>query len=276
MNVIDTHLHCWDRDRFHYAWLEGADLPYRFTPADAGPVPTEDRWRAVFMEADRLPGEAIDEARWAMSLSPDGPGIEMVGAVAHAPLGVGASPELTALRAELGVVGIRRLLQDEPLDSFADPALVADLRRVGDAGLVFDACVRDHQLQALAELADRCPGTTIVLDHLGKPDVSDPSGARIGGWIDGVRSLAARENVVVKLSGILPVNGPFAGVRPWVLAGLEAFGPERVVVGSDWPVSRRPEDAYEDWFRFVLTDCELAADEVDAVSHANAERIYGV
>ncbi|NUU27874.1 amidohydrolase family protein, partial [Curtobacterium albidum] len=175
MNVIDTHLHCWDRDRFHYAWLEGADLPYRFAPADAGPVPAEDRWRAVFMEADRLPGEAIDEARWAMSLSPDGPGIEMVGAVAHAPLGVGASSELTALRAEPGVVGIRRLLQDEPLDSFADPALVADLRRVGEGGLVFDACVRDHQLQALAELADRCAGTTMVLDHLGKPDVSDPT-----------------------------------------------------------------------------------------------------
>lgn len=276
MNVIDTHLHCWDRDRFHYAWLEGTDLPYRFTPEDVGRVTAEDRWRAIFMEADRLPGEALDEARWALGLSTAAPGIEIVGAVAHAPLGADASAELAALQAEARVVGIRRLLQDEPLDFFSDPALREDLGRVGERGLIFDACVRDHQLGALAELAGRCEKTTIVLDHLGKPDVSDPASALSGVWVDGLRALARRENAVVKLSGILPEYGSFAAVRPWVEACLASFGPDRTVLGSDWPVSRRPEHAYEDWFRFVLTECGLSRSEVDAVSHGTAERLYGI
>lgn len=274
MDVVDTHLHCWDRSRFRYDWLEGAGFPERFTPADIT-VSGSDRWRAVFMEADRTPAQALAEARWALALGTEDPApVEVVAAVAYAPLGDGAIDALATLSAVDGVTGIRRLLQDEPAAFFADATLVADLRAVGDQGLVFDACVRDHQLGALATLAAAAPDTTIVLDHLGKPDTSDPANAAHGDWRTGLDALAARDNVVVKLSGAVPTAGSFTPVRPWVEACLEAFGPERAVLGSDWPVSRTAGTAHRDWFAFVLEECGLTASEADAVSHGTAERVY--
>lgn len=274
MDVVDTHLHCWDRSRFRYDWLEGAGLPERFTPADIT-VSGSDRWRAVFMEADRMPEQALEEARWALALGTEEPAqVEIVAAVAHAPLGGGAAARLTTLSAVSGVTGIRRLLQDEPAAFLADATLVADLRAVGDEGLVFDACVREHQLGALAALADAAPDTTVVLDHLGKPDMTDAASAAHGDWRTGIDALAAGENVVVKLSGVVSSGGSFAAVRPWVEACLEAFGPDRAVLGSDWPVSRTAGTPYRDWFAFVLEECGLTADEVAAVSHGTAERVY--
>lgn len=274
MDVVDTHLHCWDRSRFRYDWLAGAGLPERFTPADTT-VSGSDRWRAVFMEADRMPEQALAEARWALALGTEEHApVEIVAAVAYAPLGGGAAAELATLSAVPGVTGIRRLLQDEPAAFFADATLVADLRAVGDEGLVFDACVREHQLGALATLAGAAPDTTVVLDHLGKPDTTDTASAAHGDWRTGIDALAARENVVVKLSGVVSSGGSFALVRPWVEACLEAFGPDRAVLGSDWPVSRTAGTPYRDWFAFVLEECGLTADEVAAVSHGTAERVY--
>lgn len=274
MNVVDTHLHCWDRSRFDYAWLEGAGFPDRFTPADAT-VAASWSVRAVFMEADRAAHQAEDEARWALTLSNGAPGTPtIVGAIAHAPLHPGAGTALDAIAAVPGVRGVRRLLQDEPATFLQADDTAAGLRLVGERGLVFDACVRQHQLRDLAELAGAAPGTTIVLDHLGKPDVEDRTGARRGEWADGIAALAARPNVVVKLSGLLPTDGSFADVRPWVAACLERFGPGRAVLGSDWPVSRVRGVAYTDWFADVLEAHGLTGAEQDAVATGNAERVY--
>lgn len=272
MRIVDTHLHCWDRSLFDYAWLEGTDLPYRFTPDDVDSDSAD--IRAVFMEADRRADQASAEAEWALGLTSSRPPV--VAAVAHAPLGDGAVPELLRLAEVPGVTGIRRLLQDEPLDFFCDDRFLTDLRAVGTAGFVFDACVRSHQLQELARTARSAPGTVVVLDHLGKPAGQDPAEALRGEWIEGIRALAACSNVVVKVSGLLPPTAPVETVRPWVTAALEAFGPDRAVVGSDWPVSRRRGIPYVRWFEFVLTECGLSADEADGVGWRNAEQIYRV
>ncbi|MEN0083222.1 MAG: amidohydrolase family protein [Leifsonia sp.] len=273
MLAIDTHLHCWDRALFDYAWLEGTDLPYRFTPDD---IDGGSGIRAIFMEADRRSEQAPAEAEWALSLTGGEPAV--VAAVAHAPLGEGtrARTELQRLSGVEGVTGIRRLLQDEPAAFFSDRRFLADLRAVGAAGMVFDACVRSHQLRELAGVARSAPDTLIVLDHLGKPAVGRPTGAVRGEWADGIHELAACDNVVVKISGMLPPTGTVEAVRPWVVAALEAFGPDRAVVGSDWPVSRRADMPYRRWFEFVLTECGLSADEADRVGRRNAERIYRV
>ncbi|CAM5389957.1 amidohydrolase family protein [Leifsonia shinshuensis] len=273
MRVIDTHLHCWDQSRFDYAWLHGTDLPWRFTPDD---IPDAAGIRAVFMEADRRVEQASAEAEWALGLGHGRPPV--VAAVAHAPLGDGDSAvaALESLTAIPGVAGVRRLLQDEPLGFFAHEQFLADLRALGAAGLAFDACVRAPQLRELARTARSAPETVIVLDHLGKPAGEDPAEALRGEWLDGIRALAACDNVVLKVSGLLPPDGPLDAVRPWVLAALEAFGPDRAVVGSDWPVSRRVDIPYPRWFEFVLDECGLSAEEADRVGWRNAERIYRV
>ncbi|MER5428358.1 amidohydrolase family protein [Streptomyces sp. NPDC002588] len=134
--------------------------------------------------------------------------------------------------------GIRHQVQGE-----SDPEwlLRPDVRRglgaVQEAGLVYDLVVLPHQLPACAKAAAALPGLTFVLDHLGKPPIA--SGA-LEPWASDVRALAALPNTVCKLSGMLTEADPGsrtpAGLRPYADIVLEAFGPDRLMFGSDWPV----------------------------------------
>ena len=116
------------------------------------------------------------------------------------------------------------------------PDLLAGVRLLGDHALPFDACVRARQLGELAGLADACPSTTIILDHLGKPAPGDPD---IAEWRDAISILARRENVVCKLSGLATEAAPGTAPGCWpacCATAIDAFGPERCMYGSDWPV----------------------------------------
>jgi L-fuconolactonase len=125
-----------------------------------------------------------------------------------------------------------------------DPAYLAraDVRAalatIGAGGLAYDLVVHVGQLVASAEAARATPGTIFVLDHLGKPRIG--AGAEgFAEWRAAVAGLAACGNVVAKLSGLLTEAGPgwnVATIRPYVDAALDLFGPERLMVGSDWPV----------------------------------------
>jgi len=138
--------------------------------------------------------------------------------------------DLDALARRPLVKGVRHVLQGESrFDDFAPK-----IARAGELGLVFDACVTQAQLPQLTELARACRGTTIVLDHLGKPHSLDP-------WRESLASLAELPNVRCKLSGMEAELGPEwteAQVRPYLEHALSAFGPERCLYGSDWPLTR--------------------------------------
>ncbi|MGN6126346.1 MAG: amidohydrolase family protein, partial [Humibacter sp.] len=153
------------------------------------------------------------------------------------------------------------------------PGFIRSARSVAEAGLSFDACVRPRQLSQVTVLADAVPDLTIVLDHLGKPDVVDASG--VAPWAASLRELARRANVYCKLSG-MPAQArgdwTYAQMRPLLDIALDAVGPDRLLFGSDWPVSSE----YGRWFGTVrswLTDT-VDAHHLDAVLAGNAERIY--
>ncbi len=166
------------------------------------------------MEADRTAAEAPAEAAWASQLHEGGPAIAAVVAFAPIERGDAVAAELDVLRDIDKVTGIRRLLQDEPVELFDDPAVAAGLAAVGDAGLTFDACVRAHQLPALTRLSRRAPQTTVVLDHLGKPAIDDEWGSPSATqWLEGLRALADEPNTLIKLSGQGSPTDP-AYVRP--------------------------------------------------------------
>lgn len=274
---VDAHLHAWDRTRFRYPWLEGDDeAPTVFVPAD---LPRDIAPRAaVFMEADVTAEDAPAEAVWAAGLADDA----YAAVVAHAPI-----ESDRRLRAALDhlltvpkVVGVRRLLQDEPTERIVGPEWGAGIGVVGEHGLVFDACVRDHQLPALVGLVRAAPATTVVLDHLGKPPLRAGWGsARAAAWVDAIRAIAAEPNTVVKLSGLPPEAGPGpleTQMLPFLRTALEAFGPARAMAGSDWPVSRRPGWEYGDGFALLAERVGLADAERDQVLLTTAARIYRI
>lgn len=252
MTVLDAHIHVWKPSQLPYPWLEGEPgLNRDLGPAeidDAGGEITE--W--VFVEADSA--TPLEEVRWVAGL--DWPGLRAI--VADVDLRAPRFDELADI--PLGR-GVRHLLQDEPITE----DLVPGLRAVGERGLTFDACVRWPQLRTLADLLAAAPGTPTVLDHLGKPPVTQGLGSDDGQeWLRSIHRVAALPHVFVKLSG-LPAEGGLG--HEFLEAAVDAFGLERCMYGSDSPVSGVPGAGVP------VADALAAVREV--VGPEGAERVFG-
>src|SRR4051812_5062981 len=272
-DLIDTHVHIWDPAANDYGWLSG-ELDRSYLPDDyraSAPNTTG----VIFVEA--AADDALAEARWVDRLVWP----ELLGIVAQAPLerGDGVSDHLDKLQESGRVVGIRRQLQDEPLALFDDPGLLAGLRVVGARGLPFDACARHEQLPALTALLARVPESPAVLDHLGKPPVALGDD---GTWARNLKALAALPQVRIKLSGIAPEASADRAIREqaksWLLTALELFGPERCMLGSDWPVSAisPPRETAGEWLDHVVSDVGASDDEREWLRWRTASNFYGV
>jgi L-fuconolactonase len=274
--LVDSHVHFWDPRERRHAWLDGQpDLRRRFGPEDYGSG-RHDVAALIFVQADCRDDEALDEARWVAELAARDPRVR--GIVAYAPvhLGARAAATVAAVAAQPGIVGVRRLLQDEPPSVLDDPALVAGVRMLAEHGLAFDLCVRHQQLRAVSALVDACPDVTFVLDHLGKPPVASGT---LDPWREDVARLAAAGRVVCKLSGLTTEAPPGwrpADLQPYLKVALDVFGPHRCMLGSDWPVCT-VDTTVEAWFELVLEAlADLSAPEREAVLHRTAQSTYGV
>jgi L-fuconolactonase len=277
--VIDTHRHVWDTRLRRYPWLdEEPSMPQGHLPSDAEDPRVS---AAVFVEAGTENG--VDEARWVQALADSGQWPQLVGIVAAAPVDDPAA--LSAVLDDLQVlplfVGVRRLLQDEPPGTLASAPFKEGLVELGAKGVPFDACIRSRQLIELAGLVAGAPGTRIVLDHLGKPPVAAGFGsAHARTWLDDLRRLAELPNVCAKLSGLAPEADPTRPldpqVTPFIEAALDIFGPDRLMAGSDWPVSSIGGlTSFGGWFALVARLAGTAG-HADAVLRGTALRTYGL
>jgi len=225
----------------------------------------------VFVQADCVAQQGLAEVRYVERL--DWP--QLAGVVAFAPLehGPAVEPLLAKLAEHPRVVGVRRLLQGEPVGFATGAGFGAGLAAAARRGLTFDATVRADQLTELVELAREVPEAVIILDHLGNPPLhhglSSAPGRR---WLAGIRALAAEPSVVVKLSGKPAVDR--RGL-PFVLAALEAFGARRAMLGSDHPLSvPADKQAYDRWVWSADAALDLNDDERAAVRHGTAIKTY--
>lgn len=238
MTVVDAHHHVWDLAVRDQDWI-AADSPLRrtFTIEDlAAGARAAGVDRTVLVQTITVPEETPEFLALAAEH-------ELVaGVVGWTDLTrPDTADELARLRELPGgscLKGIRHQVQGE-----ADPGwlLRPDVHRglaaVADAGLVYDLVVLPHQLPACVEAAASLPHLTFVLDHAGKPPIA--SGAREP-WATDVRALAALPNTVCKLSGLVTeadlASWTVDDLRPYADTVLEAFGPDRLMYGSDWPV----------------------------------------
>lgn len=277
--VVDGHLHLWDPEALSYTWLSGRlNRRYGATElADTVASAPEADYSFVFVQADCLPEQSVAEVDWVTSLAR---GVGVRGIVARAPLEDAAATDLllAAYCDRPLVVGVRRMLQGTPDGFSATKQFHHSARAVASAGLVLDACVGWTQLSAVMALADAVPDLSIVLDHLGKPEVGTagvPGPADGTPWAESLRDLALRANVVCKISG-LPAESPGewtdAQVLPFLDVALDSFGPDRLLFGSDWPVS----GPYGRWLDTVTSwlDDRVGEYHRRAVLAENAERVY--
>lgn len=276
MRVLDSHLHLWDPAVLTYAWLEGA-LHRRFGPIEHAVLLADDDGAitargAVFVQAEADPAESLAEVDWVASSATDTGVLAIVARLAMED-GNAVFAALDALAERPLVHGVRRNIQGEAAGFATAAGFIAAGHAVAAAGLTFDACVQHHQLTELIEFADAVPELPIVLDHLGKPAVT---GNPDRTWREQLTELARRDQVVCKLSGLPAETGNDwtpALLEPYLDAALEAFGPDRILFGSDWPVS----GPYLAWERFVVGWASNTIPEhLDAVLWDTAARVYRV
>ncbi len=265
MMRVDAHQHFWrlaDRDG---AWPPATlTAIYRdFLPADLeATLARHNIGKTVLVQS--LPTEA--DTHFMLDLADR---FSFIGAVvgwtdlkaADAPQRIAALARHSALR------GLRPMLQELEDDWIADPALAPAVHAMQAHGLTLDALVLPRQLPALLTFAERFPELPIVIDHGAKPLIAQ---GEIDAWRAQMVRLAALPQVCCKLSGMVTEAGPAwntGELQPYADTIVGAFGPARVMWGSDWPVL----DLAADYGRWVAVSETLLA----ARSEAERQAIFG-
>ncbi|MEU9205540.1 amidohydrolase family protein [Streptomyces sp. NPDC048332] len=278
--IVDAHHHVWDLSVRDQEWITGEELaPLRrtFTLADLEPEARANGVSAtVLVQTVTVPEETPEFLALAH-------GSDLVaGVVGWTDL---TAPDiadtLAALRELPGgdrLVSLRHQVQGEPDPRWLlRPDVQRGLTAVADAGLVYDLVVQPHQLPAAVRAAELLPALTFVLDHAGKPQIA--AGQRHP-WADDLRALAALPNTACKLSGLVteadPHDWTVRDLRPYADTVIDAFGPGRLMFGSDWPVCRLAATYTEVVESALVLLDGLAHDERDAVLATTAERVYGL
>jgi len=278
--VVDAHHHVWDLAVRDQDWITGEALaPLRrdFTLADLEPEA-----RAAGVSATVLVQTVTVAGETPEFLALADRGELVAGVVGWTDL---TAPDiadtLAALRELPGgdrLVGLRHQVQSEPDPEWLlRPDVLRGLAAVAAAGLVYDLVVLPHQLPAATRAAAALPGLVLVLDHAGKPPIAT---GRTRPWADELRAFAALPNTVCKLSGLVTEAdwGTWTpdGLRPYAETVIDAFGPGRLMFGSDWPVCRLAATYTEvlDTARALIQ--ALSDDERAAVLATTAERVYGL
>jgi predicted TIM-barrel fold metal-dependent hydrolase len=280
MELIDTHLHLLHPEKFSYPWCAGDPaLQGRFSLEDYRAQAAKAQSRAhiqavLFMEVD-VPAEQQEAETdfFARMADKDRGKPPLLGIIAAArPESPEFSRQLARLAGDARIRGVRRVLHNLPDGIFQAPLFAENLRLLAKTELTFDLCVQPRQLPLIADLIEQCPQTQFVLDHCGRPDLA---GGELDLWREGIRVLAARSNVVCKFSGLASLADaakPLTPqVKPCFTHCLECFYPERMLWGSDWPVSADLQVWLDTTVELLG---ELSEHEQAAIGAGNAGRIY--
>ena len=250
--IVDTHQHLWDLSSQRLPWLASAPdiLNRSYTAEDYLAATHGFKVKAVYMEVDVAPDQHVEEAEHILSIAESG-GTPTIAAVVG---GSVASPGFPAYIARYHrnprIKGVRQVLHGEktPAGYCLQDDFVRGVKLLGTHGMSFDLCMRAVDLMDAAKLAAKCPETRFILDHCGNPDLKCFRTPRNGeekpkhtadNWKRAVDAIAQNKNVIGKISGVaasLPPGGDASDLAPAVNHCLDAFGPDRVVFGGDWPV----------------------------------------
>ena len=251
--MIDAHAHLWRIGRNGCTWPppELAAIHRDFELAELRQVCSADQVILVQSQED------IADTDWLLSVADDP---FVAGVVGWADL---AMPDPFPDHPKL--LGLRPMVQDREAGWFDAPALEAGLAAMGRRGLVLDALVRPRHLPALDRVAARHPELAIVVDHAAKPEAG-----RLDDWAKDMQVLADHPNVSCKLSGLLTEMSP-EETEPVFALLWSAFGPARLIWGSDWPVLTLAA-RYDQWL--ALARRLVPGAHHPAVFDAKSRRIY--
>lgn len=272
--TIDAHHHLWRYTSEAYGWISPQMEVLRrdFVAHD---LDRELRAAGVNGSVVVQARQSVEETRWLLDVAAEDEAIR--GVVGWLPL---VSAELPAMLREFAdrdkLKGVRHVVQDEPDDDFI---LREDFNRgvaaLLDTGLVYDILVHERHLPQATRFVERHPQQMFVLDHLAKPRIRERV---LEPWRENLMRLAEHKNVFCKLSGLVTEADWSAwtldDLRPYMDAALEAFGAERLIAGSDWPVCLLAS-GYGRWWE-ALREWAAGIDEGEReqIFGLTAKRIY--
>jgi L-fuconolactonase len=276
---LDSHQHFWKYDPAQYGWIrnssDAATLGQDYLPAQLRAETARVGIDGVIAVQAR---ETLEETDWLLSLAQEDTLIQ--GVVGWVPL---TAPDLREYLERLSrdphFKGVRDGLQSGPPD---DPYPLREDFNAGIAllkefGLTYDLLIRERHLPTAIALVDRHPEQVFVLDHIAKPNIK---ARELEPWRTNLRKLAERPHVFCKLSGVTTEADTAAwtenDLKPYLETVLEAFGPERLMFGSDWPVCLLAT-SYERWHGVVARFAEpLSAAERESLWGGAARRAYRI
>lgn len=278
---IDSHHHLWTYDASQYPWIDDSIddsksiLKRSFLVDELNQV-AQDHSIERFITVQAR--QSLVETRDLLAIAATQPRIAgVVGWVPFADPDVAASLETFA--ANPLICGMRHVVQDEPDDRFLDRAdFNRGIRFLAGTGLVFDLLVFPRQLPAAIDFADRHPDINMVLDHIAKPAIR---AAEIDHtWERDFRDLARRPHVACKFSGLATEvrdeQWSLDTIRPYWDIALDAFGTDRLMYGSDWPVCLLAT-TYARWLDAVTTLASSLSDtEQQRFFAQNADQAYSI
>jgi predicted TIM-barrel fold metal-dependent hydrolase len=289
MPIVDTHLHFLDLDRFAYPWLEDPDFAFLrsgYLPAD---------WRADVGERTVLAGvhvqaevdhavDPVEETAWVDSLERP---VAPMFYVAYADLRAPDLDDVLARHcAHPAMRGIRQEAWFDPQSTRADiprenmlldPAWRAGLERLAAHDLSFELLAWPHQLADAAEIFAELPQLGLVVEHAGMPTVGDAEGMQV--WRDGLARIAERvPHAVLKFSAMALFAGAWtpAVIAPIVHEAIALFGPDRCMLGSNYPVDRGVASYEAIWSGYEEVTADLSDDERTALFSGTALRTYRI
>jgi L-fuconolactonase len=271
---IDAHQHFWQYNPAEHRWMtdEMAAIRRDCLPGDLKPLLDGLQFDGCVAVQAR---QNLEETRWLLELAERDEFIR--GVVGWVDL---RSPELAAQLEQFAgrkkLVGVRHVVQDEPDDEFM---LGEDFRRgigrLAEFDLAYDVLIYPRQLEAAIGLVEGFPEQRFVLDHISKPPIAE---GRLEPWETGLRELANAPNLYCKLSGMVTEarwwEWQAEDFRPYLDVVFEAFGPERLMIGSDWPVCTLAA-SYESAMGIVASYVEqLSQADQDGILGGNCARFY--
>jgi len=273
---LDAHQHFWKYDPAEYAWIGDtmAELKRDFLPENLKMLLDRHHFNGSIAVQAR---QSLEETEWLLDLAERNAFIR--GVVGWIDLcSAQVDEQLRRFESRDKLVGVRHVVQDERDDLFM---MRTDFRSgiasLAEFGLAYDLLLYPRHLPVAVDLVRTFPEQTFVLDHIAKPPIA---AGQLEPWASDLRALAAFPNVSCKLSGMVTEArwrqwNP-SDIGPYLDTVFEAFGPSRLMAGSDWPVCLLSSN-YSDAVG-IVTDFigKLAASEREGILGGNCARIYGI
>lgn len=277
MVKIDAHQHFWSYDPVNYSWINDnmKILKRDFLPNQLYPLLKKNGFDGSIAVQARA---SHKENQFLMDSANQHDFIK--GIVGWADLcSDDIEKQLEKLASYPKLCGIRHLVQDEPDEHFLlRPRFKRGISFLKNYDLVYEILIYPRHLPVAVAFVNEFPDHKFVLDHIAKPDIKNQ---KIDDWADGIRALAEHPGVFCKLSGMVTEAAWYEwkedDFKPYLDVVLEAFGSDRLMIGSDWPVCTLSA-SYDDVINIVtdyLTQT-LSGSELEKIQGINAVRCYGL